>query len=51
MVHYAKKYPSPQLAMVAAFATGDFILQEIAKHFDVHYSTVSRAVKKAENGI
>ncbi|CAN5809535.1 hypothetical protein BH11PSE12_BH11PSE12_21480 [soil metagenome] len=31
--------------MVAAFAAGDFSLQEISKHFEVHYSTVSRALK------
>ncbi len=31
-------------AMAEAYATGDYTLAEIARHFDVHYSTVSRAV-------
>ena len=31
-------------AMVRAYATGDYTLAEIARHFGVHYSTVSRAV-------
>jgi transposase-like protein len=30
--------------MAQAYATGDYTLAEIARHFDVHYSTVSRAV-------
>lgn len=36
-------------AMAAAYATGDYTLQEIATCFGVHYSTVSRAVKRAEH--
>jgi putative transposase len=35
-------------AMAAAYATGDYTMQEIASCFGVHYSTVSRAVKQAE---
>ena len=31
-------------AMARAYATGDYTLAEIARHFGVHYSTVSRAV-------
>ena len=31
-------------AMAQAYATGDYTLTEIARHFGVHYSTVSRAV-------
>ena len=31
-------------AMAQAYATGDYTLAEIARHFGVHYSTVSRAV-------
>jgi predicted DNA-binding protein YlxM (UPF0122 family) len=34
--------------MVQAYSTGDYTMKEIAKHFDVHYSTVSKAIKKAE---
>lgn len=35
-------------AMAQAFLTGAYAMQEIADHFGVHYSTVSRAVKRAE---
>jgi hypothetical protein len=30
--------------MVAAYATGDYTMQQIADYFGVHYATVSRAV-------
>ncbi len=29
-----------------AYETGDYTMQQIADAFDVHYSTVSRVVKK-----
>ena len=32
--------------MVQAYLTGDYTMQEIANYYGVHYSTVSRAVKK-----
>jgi len=35
-------------AMARAFLEGEFRMNEIAAHFGVHYSTVSRAVKKME---
>ena len=35
-------------AMVAAYASGDYTMQEIAAFFGVHYATVSRAIKRAE---
>ncbi len=45
--HYRKQADARQ-AMVAAYATGDYTMQEIADCFDVHYATVSRAVKRSE---
>ena len=33
-------------AMTKAYSTGQYSLKEIADYFEVHYSTVSRAVKK-----
>jgi len=45
---YSKREREPRLAMAAAYGTGNYTLQVIAKHFGVHYSTVSRAVKKVE---
>ena len=38
-------------AMASAYATGDYTMQEIATFFGVHYATVSRAVKRAEQGL
>lgn len=46
--HYHRKLPDAKQAMVAAYATGDYTMQEIADHFDVHYATVSRVVKRSE---
>ncbi|MEN8131066.1 MAG: hypothetical protein ABFS45_12900 [Pseudomonadota bacterium] len=48
--YYEKRYKDKKQGMVQAYSTGDFTMKEIAGHFDVHYSTVSRAEKKAEAG-
>jgi REP element-mobilizing transposase RayT len=45
---YCEQCDEPRLAMAAAFATGNYTLREIAEYFGVHYSTVSRAIKKIE---
>jgi transposase len=34
--------------MAAAYLSGDHTMKAIADHFDVHYTTVSRAVKAYE---
>lgn len=44
--HYREHHPNRRDAMAAAYATGDYTLQQIADFFQVHYSTVSRAVNK-----
>jgi transposase len=36
--------------MARAFQTGVYSMREIANHFGVHYSTVSRAVRRLEAG-
>jgi putative transposase len=46
--HYERAYPDHREAMARAFLTGVYTLQEIADHFGVHYSTVSRAVRSFE---
>lgn len=48
LADYQQQANTPHEAMASAFASGDYTLQKIAEHFGVHYSTVSRAVKKAE---
>ena len=45
---YLDTFADRREAMAAAYATGDYTMQEIATFFNVHYSTVSRAVKRAE---
>ncbi|MEE9545201.1 MAG: transposase [Rhodospirillales bacterium] len=40
----------PGEAMARAYASGAYSLAAIAGHFGVHYSTVSRAVKRVEDG-
>jgi len=42
--HFERTYPVRREAMARAFQTGVYTMQEIADHFSVHYSTVSRAV-------
>lgn len=42
--HYARRARDPKQAMTAAYQSGDYTLAQIANHFKVHYSTVSRAL-------
>lgn len=42
--HYRRHARDPRQAMAAAYQSGGYTLAQIAKHFNVHYSTVSRAV-------
>lgn len=37
-------------AIAQAYASGDYTMKQIAEHFAVHYSTVSRAVRNASGG-
>ena len=46
LASFARRYPDRGEAMARAFATGVFTMQEIAAFFRVHYSTVSRAVRR-----
>jgi len=45
---FERRYPDRREAMARAFAAGVYTMQEIADHFGVHYSTVSRAVRWLE---
>ena len=49
--HYRDKGTDGKKGMVAAYVTGDYTMQEIAECFGVHYATVSRAVKRAEQNV
>jgi putative transposase len=46
---YEEKYFDRDQGMVEAYRTGDYTMKDIANYFKVHYSTVSRAIKKAES--
>jgi hypothetical protein len=46
----ARRYPVRREAMARAYQTGVYSMQEIADYFGVHYSTVSRAVRRLETG-
>jgi len=46
---YEQAYKSRDEAIAQAYFSGDYTMKEISVCFEVHYSTVSRAVKKAEN--
>lgn len=44
---FGKRFKNMKIAMVKAYETGNYTLDQIGNHFGVHYSTVSRTVKKA----
>jgi len=46
--YYELRYKDKKRAIVEAYFTGDYTMKAIADHFKVHYSTVSRSIKKAE---
>jgi len=41
---YEASTSTPEAAMAAAYASGGYTMAQIAAHFGVHYSSVSRAV-------
>ena len=45
---YMKNYSSSDEGIVSAYVSGGYLMKDIADEFNVHYSTVSRAIKKAE---
>ncbi len=47
LTDFSKRFKNIKVAMVKAYETGNYTLDQIGSHFGVHYSTVSRTVKKA----
>lgn len=45
---YQSSSDNKQVGMAKAYASGGYTMQEIAEHFKVHYSTVSRAVRQEQ---
>lgn len=48
LAYYVQTITNTKSAMKQAYETGDYTMQQIADAFDVHYSTVSRAVNQAK---
>ena len=46
--HYVENYSDAGSGIYEAYKTGDFTQQQIADAFGVHYSTVSRAIKRCK---
>ena len=46
---HEEKYYDREQGIVVAYQTGDYTMKDIARFFNVHYSTVSRIIKKAES--
>ncbi|MCB1957106.1 MAG: transposase [Rhodocyclaceae bacterium] len=47
---YRQAFADPREAMARAFLSGDYTMPALAEFFGVHYSTVSRAVRRFEEG-
>lgn len=48
LAEYQTRYPDRNEAMSQAYQSGAYTMAEIARHFGVHYMTVSRAVRMHE---
>ncbi len=44
---FSTRFKDSKIAMVKAYKTGNYTLEQVSSHFGVHYSTVSRTVKRA----
>jgi putative transposase len=47
LTDFGTRFKDVKIAMVKAYETGNYTLDQIGSHFGVHYSTVSRTVKKS----
>lgn len=45
---YKENNDNHKHAMAQAYLSGDYTMKEIAEHYNVHYSTVSRGLKEYE---
>lgn len=48
LADYQQRFPKRDEAMARAYLSGAYTMAEIGQHFDVHYMTVSRAVREFE---
>ncbi len=47
LAHYATEYPDRDTAITAAYAGGGYSMKEVGEYFGLHYSRISRIVRKA----
>ena len=45
---YQKKYKDVNIAITQAYLSGGYTMKEIGEHFDKHYTTISRIIKRYE---
>jgi putative transposase len=50
LAHYAQVHADRSRAMATAYLSGGYTMKDVAAHFGVHYMTVSRAVRRFEQG-
>ncbi len=48
LADYARKHKTRDEAIIAAYRSGGYSQKQIADYFELHYSWVSRVVKKSE---
>jgi len=46
--YYDRKHKDQELAITAAYLTGDYTMKEIGDHYWKHYSTINRIIKQNE---
>lgn len=51
LAFFEHAYPDRREAMASAYLSGVYTMEDIADHFGVHYSTVSRAVHRVEASV
>ncbi|AWB68308.1 addiction module toxin RelE [Saccharobesus litoralis] len=49
LAYYQKTFPKRSEAIVVAYRSGGYTQKKIADYFGLHYTTVSRIIKKADN--
>ncbi len=49
LAFYIKRFKDRDIAIVEAYASGAFTMKEIADHVGLHYSWVSRVIRRARN--
>jgi hypothetical protein len=46
--HYAARFKERDMAIAAAYGSGGYSMKEIGDHFSLHYSYISRIIRRIE---